>query len=191
MPINSSDLTRVLVLASGGLDSTACIEYYSNRKNTLVEALFINYGQPALVEETKAVRAICQHYEINLKEVLISSSKKFGAGFVQGRNALLLNAALMFFEESTGIISIGIHAGTNYADCSQNFTVQMQHLFDLYTNGKIFIDAPFLSCSKAEIWSFCKQRNIPIHLTYSCEKGGEPCGKCLSCMDLEVLHATR
>lgn len=37
---------RVIVLASGGVDSTACLFYYREAGHD-VEALFIDYGHPA------------------------------------------------------------------------------------------------------------------------------------------------
>lgn len=188
---NFLNTTKVLLLISGGLDSTACLEYYRNRSNTSVEALFVDYGQPAVNEENLATQAVCEHYKVSLKKICISTGINFSAGIIQGRNAMLLNMALMLFEQNAGLISIGIHAGTDYADCSKNFVNKMQNIFDIYTNGKIFIDTPFYSSSKLDIWDFCKQRKVPIHLTYSCETGGaNVCGKCLSCRDREVLNAT-
>lgn len=70
-----------------------------------------------------------------------------------------------------GLISIGIHSGTNYSDCSELFVDKLQNIFDLYCDGKISIDAPFLEWTKSDIWKFATENDVPIHLTYSCEKG--------------------
>jgi len=184
--------TKVLLLTSGGLDSTACLAYYLNRKNLSVDSLFIDYGQLSINQELSAAKKICKHYKIKLKKISVSGMESFSQGIISGRNAMLLNIALMFFKNPIGIISIGIHAGTNYPDCSKEFVTQMQSLFDLYKSGTVVIDAPFLAWSKPQIWEFCKQQNVPIQLTYSCESGSSPaCGNCLSCRDLEVLRATK
>ena len=107
-----------------------------------------------------------------------------------GRNSLLLNVALIVFPFKTGLISLGIHSGTNYSDCTEKFIVEMQDIFNIYTNGRIQIDAPFLKWNKNQIWEFLKSQNVPLHFTYSCELGEkQPCGKCKSCNDLEVLYA--
>ena len=51
-------------------------------------------------------------------------------GFVIGRNALFLFTALMESEETFDLIAIGVHAGTQYYDCSDSFLKLMQALFD-------------------------------------------------------------
>lgn len=95
---------------------------------------------------------------------------EFSDGFINGRNALLLLTALTSFKHSFGLISIGIHSGTNYVDCNTNFVNQLQNIFDLYCDGQLIIDAPFLNWTKPQIWNFCIEKGVPIHLTYSCER---------------------
>ena len=107
-----------------------------------------------------------------------------------GRNAFFLHAALMAFKYTTGIIAIGVHSDTPYYDCSEQFIRDMQLSFDLYTDGRVGIGAPFLHWNKRDIWEYCHSKKVPIQLTYSCELGrDQPCGQCLSCKDLEALHA--
>ncbi|MBK8024154.1 MAG: 7-cyano-7-deazaguanine synthase [Chloroflexi bacterium] len=48
---------RVIVLASGGLDSTACIAYYLNLGYE-VKPLWMNYGQKAARMENFAIRRV-------------------------------------------------------------------------------------------------------------------------------------
>jgi 7-cyano-7-deazaguanine synthase len=46
------------------------------------------------------------------------------------------------------------------------------------------LGAPFATWTKQDIIAYCRTRNVPVHLTYSCERGTEPpCGTCLSCKD--------
>ena len=95
-------------------------------------------------------------------------------------------------KRNFGIISIGIHRGTNYYDCSEPFFKDVSFLIDQSTNGKVLLDAPFLKWNKAEIWEFCKLSNVPIGKAYSCESGSEkPCGKCQTCKDLKKLYARK
>ena len=90
----------------------------------------------------------------------------------------------------TGVIAIGIHAGTAYYDCSRSFILKAGRLVEEYTDGAITVAAPFVDWTKREIWDYCSVKEVPVNLTYSCEVGGEqPCGSCLSCKDLEALHA--
>jgi 7-cyano-7-deazaguanine synthase len=177
------------VLLSGGLDSSACVAFYKNL-NFSVHGIFIDYGQIAAKRELSAARSISKYYDIPLHQLKWSGLNQKGAGLIVGRNAFLLMAALMELPLSSGILAIGIHAGTNYLDCSKSFVKEMQSLFDLYTGGCIQIGAPFIGCNKKDIWDYCISNDVPVQLTYSCEKGlKQPCGQCLSCKDLEVLYA--
>jgi len=180
---------HVMVLASGGIDSTAVMNFYLEQK-FFVLALFVDFGQHAIKEEEKAVSKVCEHYDVPSKKVSFSGFNITSDGFIVGRNALLLHTALMEFQERKGIISIGVHLGTRYADCSEEFIRIMQASFDLYTNGRISIGVPFLNWNKKEIWDYCISHQVPLNLTYSCELGLiQPCGRCKSCKDLEVLYA--
>jgi len=179
---------KVLVLLSGGIDSTACVYYYYTNKFN-VSALFVDYGQAAVKPELRAAGRICKHYNIKLKKITLSGGNKWGKGLIIGRNAFLLFTALMNFKYESGLISIGIHSGTTYWDCSKNFAESIQKLFMAYSNNCISIDVPLLEWSKRDIWDYCIKEKIPLNFTYSCELGlKQPCGKCLSCKDLEKLR---
>lgn len=45
----------------------------------------------------------------------------FSDGLIMGRNLFLLSSALMYKRIKSGIIAIGIHAGTDYVDCGKAF----------------------------------------------------------------------
>jgi len=186
---SQSSSSQVLVLLSGGLDSLACLNYYLDRNYSTI-ALFVDYNQASRKQESKAVKKICGHYKIPLITVDIKGINKTENGYIQGRNAFLLYTALLKFNLPKGIISIGIHASSDYSDCSKFFISRIQETFDIYTQGRIRIDAPFVNWSKGEIWQYSKDNNIPVDLAYSCELGlKQPCGICLSCIDLEALNA--
>lgn len=180
---------HVLVLLSGGIDSTACTAFYLTQRFSVC-ALFFDYGQPSARRESDAASAICRHYGIPLEKIVCSGFGQWSGSYIPGRNAFLLHAALMVFKHTTGIIAIGVHSGTPYYDCSEQFIRHMQSSFDLYTDGRVSIGAPFVQWNKRDIWDYCRSKEVPIQLTYSCELGREqPCGQCLSCKDLEALHA--
>lgn len=160
-----TDNKDAIVLLSGGIDSAACVEYYKSM-GFLVRGIFIDYGQSYNNEERTASSAIAAHYQIALLQRSISGGG-FEKGYVPSRNAALLSVALMAFEKESGIVGIGIHAGTPYTDCSPEFVKAMQAVYGLYTDGRIRIDAPFLSWTKGEIVSFARQRQVPLHLTFS------------------------
>lgn len=175
-----------LVLVSGGVDSAACLRYYLNRQHP-VAGLFVNYGQPAENMERKAALAICEIFGVRLCLSRVEGPR-MAPGPIRSRNALLLTLALMLTDFETGLVSIGVHGGTTYPDCSPEFVRQIQLLYDLYTGGRIRVDAPFLDWSKRDVYDFAVAHGVPIEMTYSCLAGTEqPCGACESCKDLEAL----
>lgn len=186
---NSTNSADVCVLLSGGIDSTACISFYLENDFS-VRCLFIDYGQASAKREARSVKDITNHYNVPIAWLIWSGLKRKNAGMIPGRNAFFLISVLMELPDYTGILAIGVHSGTHYYDCTPKFFKRMQSMFDSYTQGRIQIDMPFLKWTKYEIWKFCNTRNVPLELTYSCERGfDQPCGQCLSCRDLENLYA--
>jgi 7-cyano-7-deazaguanine synthase len=180
----------VLVLASGGIDSSACISFFK-KMNFDVEAVFFDYGQLSNKNEQQAIHKVAEYYSIVIRTVAIRINKSLTGGLVLGRNAAFYFSALMDFQTESGIIASGIHCGTPYYDCSNSFLDAIQHIFDGYANGTVKAVAPFLNFTKNEIWEYCKIEKVPVHLTYSCELGeDQPCGHCDSCKDLEKIYAS-
>lgn len=178
------------ILLSGGVDSAACVRYYL-MSGWKVVGLFINYGQSAWLEEKRAAKEVAKFYQIELETTNWSGKPKKSPGYIQGRNAFLLMAALLETSMDVNLLAIGIHSGTDYSDCSPDFVERLQAVFDLYCNGAIQIDAPFLSWTKSDVLKFCKEYDVPYHLTYSCELGTSPaCGECQSCLDRRALSGS-
>lgn len=183
-------LKNSIVLLSGGIDSTACIYYYINQGFN-VKAVFIDYGQIASKKELESAKKIAALYEVNLDIITLDHSLKFAQGEIKGRNAFLIFAVLLNYSKLQGLISLGIHSGTSYYDCSEHFSKNIQKILDGYTNGQLVLDTPFLKWDKKMVYNYCKINEIPIHLTYSCENGtDEPCGICNSCKDRRALNVS-
>ena len=179
----------VAVLVSGGIDSAALLAFYLSQRFS-VRALFVDFGQPAARQESRAAKEVCKHYGVHLSTMTVKSGATFSSGEIPGRNAFLLFSALLVCGARPGMIAIGVHEGPPYYDCSEGFLKSIQTLVDGYAAGKIKIVAPFLKWGKQVIWEFCKKAKVPVGSTYSCEIGGvPPCGKCLSCKDREALDA--
>lgn len=177
-----------LVLTSGGIDSAACLSYYVHRCHP-VSALFVDYLQPARTMEAQAALAICERLGVSLLSSHVVGPR-IRTGAIRGRNALLLDLALMTSDFDAGLVCLGVHRGTSYPDCSLPFLERVQALYDTYAGGQIRVDAPFVNWSKRDVYDFAIKQGIPMHLTYSCLVGGErPCGVCESCKDVEALRA--
>jgi 7-cyano-7-deazaguanine synthase len=185
---DSCSCSNATVLLSGGIDSTACLAFFLE-EGVQVKAIFVDYGQAAASREAVAAKAVCTHFGISLYHIRCVGVSAKSAGLIVGRNAFLILAALMEMDEPHGLLAVGIHAGTNYWDCSADFVRHVQAIIDGYTDGRVRLSAPFLDWAKADIWRYCVDHHVPTELTYSCQLGlNQPCGSCLSCRDLEALH---
>jgi 7-cyano-7-deazaguanine synthase len=177
------------VLLSGGIDSTACVHFYAHQ-HLRVQPVFVNYGQPASLAEVRSARAVCAFYKVQLRTIRIEGPRIQRSGEILARNLVLISCALMEVGLRTNLIAVGIHGGTRYFDCSPSFTKLCEQLLEGYTDGRVRIGAPFLTMDKKQIWNYCEQNGVPVHLTWSCEaSSAKPCGKCLSCKDKESLLA--
>lgn len=177
------------VLFSGGIDSLCCVDFLRTQ-GFLVQGLFVNYGQVAASHEREAVEALASKMQIPMQSVYCEAKRHFSSGEVIGRNQLLISLGLVYSGMTTGVLAIGIHAGTDYFDCSEKYFQSSASLIAEQSNGRIELVAPFLTWQKTEIYKFALDRQLPIESTYSCEQGDwPPCGGCLSCRDRENLHA--
>jgi 7-cyano-7-deazaguanine synthase len=176
-----------VVLLSGGLDSATLVASLT-QQGAKVKGLFVDYGQAASQEESRAAKAVAAHYEIALDAISVGGLT-FGQGEIRGRNAFLVHTGLLALPSGAAVLMIGIHAGTSYVDCSEPFIEIVTRSFDLHTGGEVQVAAPFLGMTKGDVLALAHDLDVPLDLTYSCECGGEPCGACLSCLDRAHLSA--
>lgn len=178
----------MIILLSGGIDSTASVYYYRELKYS-VTAVFVDYGQAANKIEIESARSVAAYYKIKLENVSFMSGSIYYQGEIPGRNGFLVFAAILSHPNYVGIVSLGIHSGTPYYDCSPDFVERMNILLKRYTMGRIILDAPFLKWDKSMIHRYCIDNEIPLEMTYSCENGTiPPCGTCNSCLDRKALN---
>lgn len=180
--------TLHIVLLSGGIDSATGLALIC-QAGSQASALFVDYGQAAALSEARASAALAAHFGVQ-HQALTCSGRSFGAGEIRGRNAFLVHLAFMAFPNETGVVVIGIHAGTVYRDCSSDFVNLMQQSYDFHAGGRMALVAPFVDYSKADVFNLAVKLELPLELTYSCEAGNEPCGLCLSCLDRGELRAS-
>lgn len=181
--------SEVIVLLSGGVDSTACVHFYKEMGRP-TGAFFIDYGQAAALHEYDAAEKVAKYYSIPLKNFRWHGANPKTAGLILGRNCFLFAAALMECSASALVIASGIHVAPEYPDCNEIFMNRMQAVLELYQERNLQISAPFLSWNKGDIYAYCRERGVPFELTYSCENGeAHPCGICFSCKDREMFYA--
>ena len=203
-------MPKAVVLLSGGLDSTVTLAAAID-DGTAPIALSFRYGQRH-TKELDSAEAVCIHYGIEHRVIDIDLSSFRSAltdsnidvpldrkgklqdeipiTYVPARNIIFLSIAAGVCE-SIGAEAIYIGANavdySGYPDCRPEFFKAFEEMLSVGTKvgveGKrIEIRTPILDLSKADIVRKGKELNAPLHLTWSCYKGGEKaCGRCDSC----------
>ena len=202
-------MSKVVAIASGGMDSATLLYHYLHEGNE-VQAVGFDYGQHHSVELSH-LAALCKQAGIALRVVDLHSLSNHLTGssltsdlpvpdghyteesmrttVVPNRNAIMLAiAAGIAVAEEADILATGVHAGDHYIypDCRPEFISALGHAFPLGTEGfgHFTLDAPFVQKTKAEIAAYCSTLEVPYHLTWSCYKGEEShCGRCGTCVE--------
>jgi 7-cyano-7-deazaguanine synthase len=177
----------VQLLLSGGIDSTACLDFLLD-SGFSVACTFVDFGQPARASELAAVREVTSHYSVPLNVVEVAGLRTVDSGELIGRNGFLLFTCLVNCEHLPSAISIGVHAGTAYADCCRQFVETLDGVFAELTEGRTRVFAPFVDWDKNKVVNYARARAVPLEKTFSCESAATPCGKCSSCIDREILQ---
>jgi 7-cyano-7-deazaguanine synthase len=153
------DLSKAVVLLSGGLDSTTTLAYALSKGYEVV-ALTIGYGQRHS-RELRSARAVAEHYrltkhvemELDLSFLTTSAltswtvdvpqrksvdgiDAEIPATYVPGRNIILLSLAASLCENEGGeAVFIGANAVdySGYPDCRPQFIKAFQRVLDVGT----------------------------------------------------------
>lgn len=191
----------VLVLASGGLDSTVALSLATRLFGDVTAVLF-DYGQRARIELERC-RQIAQTVGVALVEVRIDlaswgGSRLFGddpvgavraTAYVPARNLILLSIAAGVAEaRDLDCVWLGTTASeTDYPDQSLAFLRAMQSAFDVglrrSSEGRpLRLGAPLSAVGKHAVVQIGVNIGAPIGLSWSCyQDGPDPCGICGSC----------
>jgi 7-cyano-7-deazaguanine synthase len=201
---------RVLVVASGGLDSTVAATKLL-RDGYEVILLHFNYHHKAEEREKEAVRNIANYLNVNLIEIntdlfrIIGHSNllkgegyivknrggeegaEFAHEWVPARNLIFMAVAIAIAEAyGYDAIASGINleeAGA-YPDNEMEF-IRLLNKLSPYSTGPnklVEILMPVGNLMKHEIVKLGIEIGAPLHLTWSCYEGGSKhCGKCGPC----------
>lgn len=204
---------RVVVVHSGGLDSSVLLAHYA-RTGLDVRALAVHYGQRHHVEldagERFARRLRIPRTVINvplwhltpgnaLTDPTVDvphghyADDSMRATVVPNRNMVLLSLAIAHAAAiDAGCVAYGAHAGDHavYPDCREPFAEAMARAAAVCHYQPIALLRPFLTWSKADIVAAGARLGVPFELTWSCYEGtDEPidraahCGACGTCVE--------
>ncbi len=206
----SKNVTKSIVLLSGGLDSVVSLALEKEKLNVTL-ALTFDYGQKSAQKEIKASEAIARHYGIEhkvikldwLKEIThtaLCSDAEVPTGealneesaksvWVPNRNGLFLNIAGAFADSENFthiIIGANKEEAQTFPDNTSEFIERVNAEFEYSTRVQPKVVAPLITCDKNEIVKFALANNAPLHLLNSCYKNTQKhCGICESCVRLK------
>ena len=103
---------KIALLLSGGVDSTALIQYYKDQ-GANISAYFINYNQDSIESENISVEKIVKYFNIPLRKISLGYKIKKNNFEYTMRNSLFINIVASTIEEDVDIIAMGIHNGTD------------------------------------------------------------------------------
>lgn len=203
---------RIVLLLSGGLDSTTLGAFYHQRGDE-VHALSVHYGQRH-AKELSAACAVAAHYgwrhdvlDLSAVGVLLTGSSQTDANVavphghyaedamkltvVPNRNAMLLAVATaVAVARAASCVAYAAHAGDHfvYPDCRPAFVDAFAEAMLLGNAGFMVADfhiaRPFINLTKTGIVREGARLDVPFALTWSCYEGGAVhCGKCGTCVE--------
>jgi 7-cyano-7-deazaguanine synthase len=191
-----------LVLLSGGLDSTVCMALADRaREEGALLALSFDYGQRHRHEIDHAA-GVAGHYRAEHLIVQLDTSAWGGsaltddsidiaAGGTEGGIPATYVPALGVAEaRQLDSVWIGVNAidYSGYPDCRPEFIEAFRAVAATgqkrgVEGNPIQIAAPLIEVTKAEIVRLGRELDAPLHLTWSCYRGGDrPCGTCDACL---------
>ena len=210
MNMAENNISRAVVLMSGGLDSSTCLAI-AQASDYECYGLSFDYGQRHRVELESAHRLALQAELIDYKVIPIDlrgiggsaltdssidvpeiESEGIPVTYVPARNTIFLAYALGWAEVlSARVIFIGVNAldYSGYPDCRPEYVSAFQAMANLATKqaveGEVIsIETPLINLTKAEIITLGSELGVDYSLTVSCYQAdtkGRACGLCESC----------
>lgn len=200
-------MTRAVVLVSGGMDSLVTAALAQATYQTAF--LHVDYGQRTEEKELRCFRSLVRHYQpwrhrviempwlgaiggsaLTDKELDVPHEgidpTTIPITYVPFRNTLLLSAGVAWAEvmEADLILYGAVERDSSgYPDCRQNYVEAFNRVIATGTaRGRIRLEAPLITMSKAEIVLLGARLKVPFELSWSCYGDSHlACGTCDSC----------
>ncbi|WP_028775097.1 7-cyano-7-deazaguanine synthase QueC [Shewanella waksmanii] len=203
-------MSKVVVVFSGGQDSTTCLVQALTQYDE-VHAITFDYGQRHR-QEIEVAKTLGQQLGLKshkvldvtmLNELAISaltrddipvSNELMDNGlpntFVPGRNILLLTLAGIYaYQIGAQAVITGVCETdfSGYPDCRDSFIKAMQSALEQGMDRKLALVTPLMWLNKAETWALAdkyQQLSLVRDQTLTCYNGiiGSGCGTCPACL---------
>ena len=192
-------MRKVLLLNSGGFDSTILAHYLYNEFDFEVVSVFFDFEQRNVEQERICSKKTSEelgfkHYEIKLPKFFWTKSDFYAENFneekeyLEMRNMVFLSYAASIAEsEECEKIYCAFLKPQGYFDTSVNFINLIQEILKI----KGFeIELPFFDMEKEDIACYAFLYSLTPEDYFSCNHPikGKPCGKCNDCKKLNILN---
>lgn len=195
-------MKMVLLLASGGLDSTT-VAYKLQNEGIRVQPIFFDYGQHCVEKEWSRVNEVLPKTAFAPERIDISGlfrgsrsrlivEADLWRDNVQADDLYIPYRTLLFFSAAAAraqtLEVLEVYTGfinSNHAkeiDCTAEF---LNNLDGLVNNiGPVRFYSPFRYASKTEVARVAATLGVPIGRTFSCQAASSlPCGACPNCVE--------
>ncbi|WP_244173016.1 7-cyano-7-deazaguanine synthase [Kosakonia pseudosacchari] len=195
-------IKKVLLLASGGLDSTT-VAYQLAAEGTEVVPIFFNYGQHCVEIEWSRVNEVLpsemqRPERFDISDIFRGSQSRLireadlWTEDIKDDDLYIPYRTMLFFAAAAAraqIVGIlNVYTGfinSNHAkeiDCTAAFMNNLDELTS--TIGPVRFHSPFRYSSKADVARVAAELGVPIGRTYSCQASAQfPCGACPNCVE--------
>ena len=195
-------MRNVLLMASGGLDSTT-VAYLLNAEGITVHPVFFDYGQHCVETEWATVNEVLptsmtRPQRVTFSDVFRGSRSRMiqeanlWQDSVADDDLYLPYRTLVFFAlaaaraQTLGLLEVYTgFINSNHAkeiDCSAEFLNKLDALS--HDVGPVRFVSPFRYSTKAEVARRAVSLGVPIGRTYSCQAASNfPCGACPNCVE--------
>ena len=206
LPLKKS-IGKVVVLLSGGIDSTTLV-YYMRDRGYKVYPISFYYGQKHK-KELDLANLTCQKLNLSFKAFNINILRELAPSALTRKDievprgnyneetmkiTVVPNRNMVFLALATAYaIGLGIrevayaaHSGDHaiYADCRPAFIEAIRKTIELCDDSKVSLSTPFTLLDKSEILKIGFNLGVDYSLTWSCYEGRElACGKCGTCRE--------
>ncbi len=203
-------MTRMAVLASGGLDSSVLL--YNLASDYDVVPLYIQKGLAWEDAEREALERFIEqlnhprvsspvtlplpvdglygkHWSIT-GEGVPTADEPDEHVFLPGRNILLFTAAAIWCQASgVNQIAVGSLEGNPFPDATDQFFTDLARLLSTALSHEITIVAPYRQLSKVAVIKQFQQLPLALTLTCNAPHEGHHCGGCNKCYERQQAFA--
>jgi 7-cyano-7-deazaguanine synthase len=199
IPAQEGPKKKDFVVISGGPDSATLINEVnkSNKENASIatEGIFINFGQPYLLQELTSARRVAEQTGVKLNEIVVPGlSHAFIGdgefGYIIFRNVIEASygiaASFARYHEGRSLYHANIKEDVDdlpwMPDFFSKFTDAVKAINDV-SGEELEVHSPYLKVPKAEVFQRADSMDVDLSSTWSCLKSGEHhCGECRSCL---------